>query len=146
MKKIAISLIIIAILIIVANVVIFNLLGKSANEIVKYGSNHNVAENDNDDAQDPIVHMTTKISSESLVEIYKALNWQSERNVAVKISTEEPSASNYLNPDLIKNLVQNVDGTTVENNMAYARERSSTAMHYQVAEEHGLPLLQNIDA
>jgi len=30
-----------------------------------------------------------------------------------------------------------VDGTIVENNTAYGGQRSSTAMHYQVAEDHG---------
>lgn len=57
--------------------------------------------------------------------------------MAVKLSTGEPPASNYLDPALIKDLVQSVDGTIVENNTAYGGQRSSTAMHYQVAEDHG---------
>ena len=55
----------------------------------------------------------------------------------VKLSTGEPPASNYLDPDLIKDLVQLVDGTIVENNTAYGGSRSETAMHYQVAQDHG---------
>lgn len=58
-------------------------------------------------------------------------------NIAVKLSTGEPPASNYLDPNLIADLVHQVDGTIVENNTAYGGQRSSTAMHYQVAKDHG---------
>jgi uncharacterized Fe-S center protein len=51
--------------------------------------------------------------------------------------TGEPPASNYLKPELIKDLVQLVNGTLVECNTAYGGRRASTAMHYQVAEDHG---------
>lgn len=57
--------------------------------------------------------------------------------MAVKLSTGEPPASNYLAPELIADLVQLVDGTIVECNTAYGGSRASTAMHYQVAEDHG---------
>ncbi|MCM1201266.1 MAG: DUF362 domain-containing protein [Bacteroides fragilis] len=38
---------------------------------------------------------------------------------------------------MIKDVVQAVDGTIVECNTAYGGSRSQTAMHYQVAEDHG---------
>ena len=57
-------------------------------------------------------------------------------NTAVKLSTGEPG-SNYLDPDLIKDLVQYVNGTIVECNTAYQGSRTETQMHYQVAEDHG---------
>ena len=57
--------------------------------------------------------------------------------MAVKLSTGEPPASNYLSPDLIRDVVQEVDGTIVECNTAYGGSRAETAMHYQVAEDHG---------
>lgn len=69
--------------------------------------------------------------------VYEALNWSPTGNVAVKLSTGEPPASNYLRPELIKDLVQSVNGTIVECNTAYGGSRSETAMHYQVAEDHG---------
>lgn len=90
---------------------------------------------DSEDA--PIVYYISDITPESLIEIYNALNWTPDGKVAVKLSTGEPPASNYLDPDLIKDLVQMVDGTIVECNTAYGGDRSSTAMHYQVAEDHG---------
>ena len=52
-------------------------------------------------------------------------------------ATGEPPNSNYLRPELIKDVVQGVDGTIVENNTAYGGSRAETAMHYQVAKDHG---------
>ncbi len=85
----------------------------------------------------PIVYMTTDISPEGLMAIYKALGWEPTGKVAVKLSTGEPPASNYLRPELIKDLVQSIGGTIVECNTAYGGSRSGTAMHYQVAKDHG---------
>ena len=92
---------------------------------------------DTADTGSPVVYMTTDISPEGLMAVYNAMNWTPEGNVAVKLSTGEPPASNYLDPDLIKDLVQSVDGTIVECNTAYGGSRAETAMHYQVAEDHG---------
>ena len=85
----------------------------------------------------PVVYMITDITPESLLAVYEKLNWQPEGKVAVKLSTGEPPASNYLRPELIKDLVQSVNGTIVECNTAYGGSRAQTAMHYQVAKDHG---------
>lgn len=90
-----------------------------------------------EDTGNPVVYMTTDISPEGLMAVYEALNWTPTGNVAVKLSTGEPPASNYLRPELIADLVQSVDGTIVECNTAYGGSRAETAMHYQVAEDHG---------
>ena len=76
--------------------------------------------------------------------IYEALNWTPTGSVAVKLSTGEPPNSNYLRPELIKDVVQAVDGTIVECNTAYGGQRSSTAMHYQVAEDHGFTAIADV--
>ena len=89
------------------------------------------------DTTTSIVYMTTDISPKGLMSVYEALGWEPMGNVAVKLSTGEPPASNYLRPELIADLVQAVDGTIVECNTAYGGSRSETAMHYQVAEDHG---------
>lgn len=90
-----------------------------------------------DSTSDSLVYYLSDISPEAMVQIYEALNWEPEGKVAVKLTTGEPPASNYLDPELIKDVVQMVDGTIVENNTAYGGRRSETAMHYQVAEDHG---------
>ncbi len=85
----------------------------------------------------PVVYFTSDISSEGMLKVYEALGWENEGKTAVKLSTGEPPASNYLRPELVKDVVEAVDGTIVECNTAYGGSRSETAMHYQVAEDHG---------
>ena len=90
------------------------------------------------------VYMTRDISPEALVKIYKALGVTAKGRVAVKISTGEGSNPNYLKPELIKDLVYEVDGTIVECNTAYGNapddksdERTTAENHWKVIERHG---------
>lgn len=92
----------------------------------------------------PVVYMTTDISSDGLMAIYEALGASPEGSIAVKLSTGEPG-SNYLRTDLIGELVQSLDAAIVECNTAYGGSRSSTAMHYQVAEDHGYTAIATVD-
>ncbi|MDE7252428.1 MAG: DUF362 domain-containing protein [Acetatifactor sp.] len=92
----------------------------------------------------PVVYMTTDISSDGLMAIYEALGASPEGSIAVKLSTGEPG-SNYLRTDLIGELVQSLDATIVECNTAYGGSRSNTAMHYQVAEDHGYTAIATVD-
>lgn len=92
-----------------------------------------------------VVYFTSDITPEGLVKVYEQLNWTPEGKVAVKLSTGEPPASNYLDPELIKDLVQSVNGTIVECNTAYGGSRSETAMHLQVAKDHGFTEIADVD-
>lgn len=83
------------------------------------------------------VYYISDITPEAMVAVYDALEWSPTGRVAVKLSTGEPPNSNYLRPELIKDVVQKVDGAIVENNTAYGGSRAETAMHYQVAKDHG---------
>lgn len=98
-----------------------------------------------DETAAPAVYYISDITPEALVQAYAAMNWTPTGNVAVKLSTGEPPASNYLRPELIRDLVQSVDGTIVECNTAYGGSRSSTAMHKQVAEDHGFTAIADVD-
>ena len=91
------------------------------------------------------VYFTSDISPDGLMEIYRALGWTPTGKVAVKLSTGEPPASNYLRPELIKELVQSLSGTIVECNTAYGGSRTETAMHRQVAEDHGFTDIADVD-
>lgn len=96
-------------------------------------------------AQAPVVYMTSDISSEGLMAVYQALGREAKgENVAVKISTGE-NGSNYLRVELIGDFVQSVNGAIVENNTAYGGQRASTAMHYQLAEDHGYTGIAKVD-
>lgn len=86
----------------------------------------------------PAVYMTTDISPEGLIAVYEALGREAAgEKVAVKIHTGAPGGTHFLAPELIGDFVQQVDGVIVECNTAVGGRRASTAMHYQVAEDHG---------
>ncbi len=83
------------------------------------------------------VYVTRDITPEALVKIYKALGRTAEGRVAVKISTGEAGNPNYLQPALIKMLVDEVKGTIVECNTAYEGKRMTFADHWQTIKDHG---------
>ncbi|MBR4512294.1 MAG: DUF362 domain-containing protein [Bacteroidales bacterium] len=98
------------------------------------------------------VYLTREISPEALVRIYKALGVEAKGRVAVKISTGEGSNPNYLKPELIRLLVEAVNGTIVECNTAYGNapedkqdERNTSANHWKVIERHGFTPLFKVD-
>lgn len=82
------------------------------------------------------VYMTTDISSEWLIKIYKALDKKLKWKVAVKIHSWEPWWKNFLQPEFMKALINMLDATIVECNTAYEWKRSSTQMHKQVLKDH----------
>lgn len=68
-----------------------------------------------DPSSDSVVYFTSEISPEAMVAMYDALgDGLTGENIAVKLSTGEPPASNYLDPALIADLVHQVNGTIVE--------------------------------
>ena len=91
------------------------------------------------------VYFINEINSDNLIKIYEKLNKKLEGNVAVKISTGEPGGHNFLNPNLIKDLVQKLNGTIVECNTAYKGRRNTTEEHLKVVEEHGFTKIAKVD-
>lgn len=65
--------------------------------------------------------------------------------VAVKISTGELGGHNYLKPELIENLVNEVKGTIVECNTAYLGNRNTTEAHLKTIEAHGFNKIAQVD-
>ena len=91
------------------------------------------------------VYMTTEISPEALVKIYKALGHEATGRVAVKISTGEGGNTHYLKPTLIRNLVEEVNGTIVECCTAYGGTRQDPKKHWQTIHEHGFDSIFAVD-
>lgn len=91
------------------------------------------------------VYFTSRITSQSLVQIYEALGHKLNGKVAIKISTGEPGGHNFLNPHLIKDLVQTLKGTIVECNTAYKGRRYTTEDHLEAAKEHGFTAIADVD-
>lgn len=93
----------------------------------------------------PKVYYYKEISAENLVNIYKALGREAKGKVAVKLSTGEPGGHNFLQPSLIKDLVQSVNGTIVECNTAYGGGRANTKNHLKAAKDHGFTAIAPVD-
>ena len=91
------------------------------------------------------VYFTNEITPESLVKIYKAVGKELKGNVGVKVSTGELGGHNYLKPELIKNLVEYVKGTIVENNTSYGGSREKTEDHRNTIKEHGFDKFFKVD-
>lgn len=91
------------------------------------------------------VYFTKEITEESLIKIYEALGRELKGKVAVKISTGEPGGHNFLNPNLIKGLVQKLNGTIVECNTAYEGKRMKLEDHLKTVEDHGFTAIANVD-
>ena len=81
-------------------------------------------------AETPQVFMTTDISPEGLISVYKALGREATGDVAFKLHLGEPGGNYFLSPDLIKGLVQSLDG--YDCGIQYGR-RNRKPRHYRHA-------------
>ncbi len=93
----------------------------------------------------PLVYFTSDITPESLVRIYKALGVEATGHVAVKISTGEGGNTHYLKPTLIRQLVEEVNGTIVECCTAYPGTRMDPQKHWETIHEHGFDSIFAVD-
>ncbi len=93
------------------------------------------------------VFFTKDISAQGLLDIYSRLvvNRALPGKVAVKLHSGEPGGHYFPNPNLIKDLVQSINGTIVECNTAYGGGRSSTSAHKQVMIDHGFAAIAPTD-
>ena len=82
------------------------------------------------------VFYTDDISASGLLAVYQALGFKPSGKVAVKLHMGEEGNSNYLDPELLRLLVEEVDGTFVDTTVLYGK-RSTAAGYYQVAADHG---------
>ena len=83
------------------------------------------------------VYFIKDITSDNLIKIYEALGVELKGNIGIKVSTGEKGAKGYLKSDLIKPLVDKLNGTIVECNTAYEGARNDAKEHMQVAKDHG---------
>ncbi len=83
------------------------------------------------------VYFIKEITSENLIKIYEALGVELPGKVGIKVSTGEKGAKGYLKRDLIKPLVDKLNGTIIECNTAYEGARNDAKEHMEVAKDHG---------
>ena len=83
------------------------------------------------------VFFTREISEDSLVKMFESLGIELEGRVCVKLHSGEKGNQNYLRPEMVKKLVERVNGTVVECNTAYEGSRNTTEKHIELMKEHG---------
>lgn len=91
------------------------------------------------------VYFTDKITSESLLNIYKKLGIELKGKVAVKVHSGEEGNQNYLKPLFYKDLIDYVNGTVVECNTAYNGERNTSEKHLKLLDKHEWTKYYNVD-
>jgi len=91
------------------------------------------------------VYFTKEITPESIVKIFEKLGKELPGNVAVKVHSGEKGNQNYIKPEMIKNIIEYLNGTIVECNTAYDGARNTTERHHKLMEEHGWTKYFNVD-
>ena len=91
------------------------------------------------------VYFIKEITPESLIKIYNALGTELKGKVGVKISTGEPGGHNYLHPELIGDLVHQLNGTIIECCTAYGGQRQDPKLHWKAIEDHGFKAMAPCD-
>ncbi len=91
------------------------------------------------------VYFTKEINPEQIVKIYKVLGKKLTGKVAVKLHSGEKGNQNYIRPEMVKKIVEHVNGTVVECNTAYEGARDTTEKHKKLMEEHGWTKYFNVD-
>ncbi|MDO4462902.1 MAG: endo-1,4-beta-xylanase [Bacteroidia bacterium] len=87
--------------------------------------------------QKPNVYYTKNITPEALVRMFDVLDMDVNGHVAVKISTGERGNNYYLKPELIRDLVNKVNGVIVETQTLNGNFKQSSQERWSVLSEHG---------
>ena len=83
------------------------------------------------------VYFTREISPENVVRMYEMLGVKLPGKVAVKVHSGEEGNQNYLHPEFMCPMVEEVAGTIVECNTAYDGARDTTEKHEKLMAAHG---------
>ncbi len=83
------------------------------------------------------VYFTREMTPESVLRLYKVLGKELEGNVAVKVHSGEVGNQNFLKPEFWKPVIDEVKGTVVECNTAYAGSRDTYEKHMETIKKHG---------
>ena len=83
------------------------------------------------------VYFTPTINSQNVLAAYTKLNTPVSGKVVIKLHMGEDGNTNYLRPELLRDLVTNVKGTFADSNVMYGGKRATTEGHLAVAKDHG---------
>jgi uncharacterized Fe-S center protein len=83
------------------------------------------------------VFFTRDVSTEGVLKIYEKIANHTTGKIAIKVHFGEDGNTNYLNPNLIRDLIEKLEATLVETNVLYVSRRRYTESHIQLAKDHG---------
>lgn len=89
------------------------------------------------DSTAAIVYYSKEISPQAVQKLYARLQPQLKGKIAIKLHFGEEGNKNLLDPNLIKPLCQQLNGTLVETNVLYGAQRGKTESHIALAKRHG---------
>ena len=75
------------------------------------------------------VYFCKEITPENIVKMYETVGRKLQGNVAVKLHSGERENQNYIRPEMVKDIIEHVNGTVVECNTAYEGARDTTEKH-----------------
>ena len=84
----------------------------------------------------PKVYFSKQLTPENVVRMYEFLGVELPGKVAVKVHSGEEGNQNYLRPEFLRPMVEEVDGTIVECNTAYEGARDTTEKHEKLMAKH----------
>ena len=91
------------------------------------------------------VYFSKEITSDMMVQMYKALGVELPGKVAVKLHSGEVGNQNFIRPAFLKPVIDNVHGTIVECNTAYSGKRDTTEAHWETMKLHGWTDIAQVD-
>ena len=91
------------------------------------------------------VFFSREITPEKVVALYNALGIDLPGKVAVKLHSGEKGNQNFIRPNFWRPIIDQLKGTVVECNTAYAGERNYTDKHRKLIEYHGWNKFYTVD-
>lgn len=91
------------------------------------------------------VYFSKEITSDMMIQMYKALGVELPGKVAVKLHSGEVGNQNFIRPPFLKPVIDHVHGTIVECNTAYSGKRNTTEAHWETMKLHGWTDIAQVD-
>jgi uncharacterized protein len=83
------------------------------------------------------VYFTSDISTEGVQKVFDSLSTEFSGRTGIKVHFGEDGNQNFIDPELLKSLVEKLNGSFVETNVLYSSKRRITESHIDLAKEHG---------
>ena len=83
------------------------------------------------------VYFSKILTPERVVDVFKALNIKLQGRVGVKVHSGEPGNQNFLRPEFLKPMIDELEGIVIECNTAYPGGRHNATVHKRTFEQHG---------